>query len=620
MTTNWFSERSPFVMVFQEGTPCSSSPYKCLHLISDELFQSLIEKTDTSCANKCGGEVVEAGSKTNIENNYYGGDNGVNPSGPYLPPHNQSSDNGSNDPATMPSPPPPPPPKPPIPPPSSNPEIDATPESMSKPPNSDLPTDAATIQDSINDAYKLGKERRRSRKNVRDKNRRRRDPYKAIERIKKGEKLPPISPPNPAPDVAMDDTPPPADQKVISPSPSQPPPNHHPPPPPFAPKPPSTPPFKPKPPPLPKFTKKEMEILKIKDKQMRERETVYLSSSDDEDDVSIMTPRPRSPSPQTLIPKPKFKMMPSKISIDGDTSKKTKLKKVEPDLPGWLSIYDGMDRPAHLPEDKKKVKPTIWVRKDLYPPADVEMVDAETKPMKGDDKKVKPAIWVRRDLYPPADVEMNDLSTKSKEGDDEAREKVKKKASKVGVAIKTVKPKIKVRKDLYTRGKEGLVEEQNIHKPDINVRKDLYKRGEADLANERNIHSRINVRTDIFKKSSNPDKVSTAENIHDDDDSVEWLSSIFPSPIDYSVKRENVRGVNKARAKLVSKRPSHHDIKFKSLLGKRKSTLMGKKFPPKMKKLNVGEKRKSPNTTDDKKKQKNNHQSFIKLWQISKME
>ena len=366
-----------------------------------------------------------------------------------------------------------------------------------------------------------------------------------------------------------------------------------------------------------------MEILKIKDKQMRERETVYLSSSEDEGDI-IMSTRSRSPSPQSLIPKPKFKMAPPKISIGGDTSKrgepddgKSKLKKIEPDLPGWISIYDGMERPAHTPADVemtdvtsksrkdnvKKTKPTIRVRTDLLPPtpADVEMTDTKTKVREDSVKRPKSRIRVRKDLYPPADAEMIDISTESKGVDVESREKKEKKITKV---IKKVKPNIKVRKDLYAR-----------------------RRGE--LANERNIHSRINVRTDIFKKRSNLDKEQPAEmdetpshNIHDD--SVEYIDldeiPIFPPPINYSVKKEDAGGVKKARPKLVAKRVGHHDIKSKSLLGKRKSILMGKKIPPKMKKLNVGEKRKAPNAADDKKKQKNSHQSFIKLWNITKME
>lgn len=635
-TTNWFKENSDFVMAFQEGSACSPSPYKCLHLISDELFQSLIEKTGNSCAAKCGDGSVEAGSKTHIENNYFGGDNGDDPSGPHHPPHNPSTDNGANDPETMTSPPPPAPPKPPTDPPPSNPEtnIPTPPESMAKPPNSDIPTDVAPSQVSINEGDNLEKERRQNRKIVRDKKRRRRLPYKAIQRIKKGEKVSSNPPPNSTPDTVMDSATLSTNQLAVSSPPSQPlppnphqpaptSPNHHPPIPPFAPKPPSAPPSKPKPSPHPKFTKKEMEILKIKDKQMRERETVYLSSSDDEGDV-IMSPRSRSPSPQSLIPKPKFKMAPPKISIGGDASKKDelddekpKLKKIEPDLPGWISIYDGMERPAHTPADVemtdvtsksrkvnvKKTKPTIRVRTDLLPPtpADVEMTDAKTKVREDGVKRLKSGIRVRKDLYPPADAEMRDISTKSKGADVELREKKEKKITKV---IKKVKPNIKVRKDLYARGR-------------------------GKLANERNIHSRINIRTDIFKKSSDLDKEQAVEmdeapshNIHDD--SVEYIDldeiPIFPPPINYSVKKEVAGGVKKARPKLVAKRVGHHEIKSKSLLGKHKSILMGKKIPPKMKKLNVGEKRKAPNAADDKKKQKNSHQSFIKLWNITKME
>ena len=655
-------------MAFQEPSPCSPSPYKCLHLISDELFKSLIEKKDNSCGEKCGEGGDGVGGKTHIENNYFGGagDNGDNPGGSYHPPSNHSPDNGTEA-MVMPSPPNPPPDVPP-----SNPDTNISPPPETTPtqtPHSDIPTETDASQDPINGGYKpTGKERRQSGKILSSKKKGRGSPYKQIQRIKDHGKVTPAPPPPPSTDAAftpMDEGASPPDGAAALPPP-------HPTPrqslaistpqasaaqPQPVPSPATLPPpattSKPKLSSQPKYTKEVEEFLKIKDRQMREREAAYLSSSDDEADDVIMRPRSRSPSPQSLIPKPKFKMAAPKISIGGiDTKKpkstdgKPKLKKIEPDgWEGWMNLYDGMQRPAHQAADSDMIDLTgdetkkVVIKKPKpervhHPPADAEMVDVMpnpeaadiemvgvgTKPKKVSVKKQKPDIRVRKDLHPEI-LEVVEVPTKS------GKNNVKKERDKKP-DLKKEDKRIGVRKDLYA-GKEGGVERsRNIHSK-INVRTDLYAGKESGVERSRNIHSKINVRTDIFKKTPNHDEghsVETEEapkhNILDD--SVEWIDvdeiPIFPPPINYSVKREGgVARAKRPRAKLVAKR-SGHDMKFKTLLGKRKSLLLGKKIPPKVAKLNAGEKRKVLSDESGEKKQKKKHQSFKKLWEISKME
>ena len=673
VTTNWFGEHSPFVMAFQEPSPCSPSPYKCLHLISDELFKSLIEKKDNSCSEKCGEGRGGDGGKTHIENNYFGGagDNGDNPGG-YFPPSNHSPDNGSEG---MVIPPPSPPNPPDVPP--SNPDTNISPPPETAPtqtPHSDIPRETDASQAPINGGHKpTGKERRQSGKILNGKKRGRDTPYKQIRRIKERGKVAPAPPPAPPPPPSADAAITPADEGASLPDgaaalpPPQPTPQQSPvisipqasvaqpqPVPTPATVSPPTASSKPKLSSHPKYTKEVEEYLKIKDRQMREREAAYLSSSDDEADDVIMRPRSRSPSPQSLIPKPKFKMAAPKISIEGvDTKKpkstdvKPKLKKIEPDgWRGWLNLYDGMQRPAHQAADSDMIDLTgdetkkVVIRRPKperahHPPADIEMVDVipnpraadiemvdvGTKPKKVSVKKQKPVIRVRKDLHPEI-LEVVEVPAKSRKNN------VKKEGDKKP-SLKKEDKRIGVRKDLYPEKGGGVERSRNIHSK-INVRTDIFKKTpNHDEEQSRNIHSKINVRTDIFKKTPNHDEEHSVEtdeaskhNIQDD--SVEWIDvdeiPIFPPPINYSVKREgNAARVKRPRAKLVAKRKGH-DVKVKTMLGKRKSLLLGKKIPPKMVKLNVGEKRKDLNDESGEKKQKKKHQSFMKLWEISKME
>ena len=46
MTSNWFGEFGRnYIMAFQETGACSKTPYKCLNIISTELYNSLLEKS-----------------------------------------------------------------------------------------------------------------------------------------------------------------------------------------------------------------------------------------------------------------------------------------------------------------------------------------------------------------------------------------------------------------------------------------------------------------------------------------------------------------------------------------------------------------------------------------------
>ena len=73
VSTNWFAERSAFIMVFQEGGSCSVSPFKCLHLISDAAFKALTSKA--LCQNRENAVNIAPVISNNMHNNSY----------PYMP-------------------------------------------------------------------------------------------------------------------------------------------------------------------------------------------------------------------------------------------------------------------------------------------------------------------------------------------------------------------------------------------------------------------------------------------------------------------------------------------------------------------------------------------------------
>ena len=71
VTTNWFFESGPFIMAFQPTGPCSASPYKCLHVISSDLYKSLLSK-NTTCEDKVTSSSNSSSySAPNIHNNFY---------------------------------------------------------------------------------------------------------------------------------------------------------------------------------------------------------------------------------------------------------------------------------------------------------------------------------------------------------------------------------------------------------------------------------------------------------------------------------------------------------------------------------------------------------------------
>ena len=633
------------MMVFQEAGECSSLPFKCLHLISDDIYQNLIGRQ--GCEDKCGGnnrEVTNTGATNNIENNYYGPDDGSQrgghqPSPPPHPPSPSDTDLEGTSHTLPPSDPPDPPPRP-MPPYSENDQSPASspPDDVPPPPSARGEGDPSNKPDDV--------ARDVRRRIVGDKTGLRRAAYKARQKRrgrKKGERpLPPSQ--GVAEDAPIRVPSPqghPEGQESSHQQPSHPTQDASSVQQPHSPQPPRPQPHQPR----PAFKKdrgkidkprdqKDEKKLKVKDSQMRVRTVADLSSDDDEPIVM----KARSPSPQSTIPKPILKMMPSKIKVRKDEVKQVKsddapkLKKITPD-PEWISLNDSMDE--DLPEEGVVVDREMM---DLTP--DLRFTDfefkrggegLETGPRKGKGIRQK-LIRVRKDLFKKAG-EMTQPRRKTETGAAVKKGAVKK---------PKIKPRIRVRNDLYEGGRvRSDNNERNIHNK-INVRNDIFKKTSKSSGgrSEKNIYSRINVRRDLFKKKPEhpgmeeaeitpevmdlaPETGEAEERTDPLDDSVEYIDlpeiPVFPPPINYNVKTERVEKPRVRRAKLVVKRTGH-DVKSVSSLGKRKTNLMGKKIPPKMLKLNVGEKRKVGVTDKSDKKQKKNHQSFIKLWNISKME
>ena len=71
-------------MAFQPSGPCSSSPYKCLHVISSELYKSILNNNAKCDGNTDSSSNSSAYSAPNIQNNFY-------------PSNNQFFDNPDND-------------------------------------------------------------------------------------------------------------------------------------------------------------------------------------------------------------------------------------------------------------------------------------------------------------------------------------------------------------------------------------------------------------------------------------------------------------------------------------------------------------------------------------------
>ena len=71
-------------MAFQPSGPCSSSPYKCLHVISSELYKSILNNNAKGDGNTDSSSNSSAYSAPNIQNNFY-------------PSNNQFFDNPDND-------------------------------------------------------------------------------------------------------------------------------------------------------------------------------------------------------------------------------------------------------------------------------------------------------------------------------------------------------------------------------------------------------------------------------------------------------------------------------------------------------------------------------------------
>ena len=604
-------------MVFQESGECSPAPFKCLHLISDDIYQSLIGKS--GCEDRCGESsrgVVDTGTSNHIENNYYAPDDGPQRGNPPAPPPPHPSDNDLE--KTIHSPPPPPPPDPPTdptPPDPGNP-LPPSPDTISPPPISE------ELEDVNN---KPENDSRDGRGKIRkDKTGIRRVPYKTRikrRRKKKDSQNFPLSSYENTAGGANEEDPalshPGVQETTQSPS------------------------VDPSPKKVAKGVtkpeaKREEKKLKIKDGQMRVMETTDMSSDDE-----VTETRVRSPSPQSLLPRPTLKMLPSRISLGKDKVKPTKsddkpkLKKINPD-PGWISLYDEMDE--DLPVEEPAHESEMIDLTNERQIADFEFkrgergMETSSQRGKGAGKKF---IHVRKDLFQKRG-EGGQPRKKAMSAPLLKRDNVKK--------LK-VKPRLRVRGDLYDGGSARAdINEENIHSR-INVRDDIFKKKSSSSRdkNERNIHSRINVRRDLFKRkpeSSIPSRMERAEIRSENaqhspeldvsegsrsvlDDSIEYIDvpdiPLFPPPINYNVKSEKDGKPKVRRGKLIAKRAGH-GTKSVTLLGKRRSGLMGKKIPPKILKLSVGEKRKAGTVDVTDKKQKKKHQSFIKLWEISKME
>lgn len=75
VTSNWFGEFGRnYIMAFQETGSCSTAPYKCLNIISSELYNSLIEKSKC-CDHDDDGDSPTANASANsspsFQNNFY---------------------------------------------------------------------------------------------------------------------------------------------------------------------------------------------------------------------------------------------------------------------------------------------------------------------------------------------------------------------------------------------------------------------------------------------------------------------------------------------------------------------------------------------------------------------
>ena len=104
VTSNWFGEWGNYIMAYQESGACSSVPYKCLHIISSELYKSLIEKTECSEDGKSNVINSSSNSSPSFQNNFYPQNNLL--SSGYHGGHNRfdGDDGDDNDPAPRPHP------------------------------------------------------------------------------------------------------------------------------------------------------------------------------------------------------------------------------------------------------------------------------------------------------------------------------------------------------------------------------------------------------------------------------------------------------------------------------------------------------------------------------------
>ena len=75
MTSNWFGEFGRnYIMAFQETGACSTTPYKCLNIISTELYNSLLEKSKCCDHDDDGNSPTanaSANSSPSFQNNFY---------------------------------------------------------------------------------------------------------------------------------------------------------------------------------------------------------------------------------------------------------------------------------------------------------------------------------------------------------------------------------------------------------------------------------------------------------------------------------------------------------------------------------------------------------------------
>ncbi len=321
--------------------------------------------------------------------------------------------------------------------------------------------------------------------------------------------------------------------------------------------------------------KKDERVIKVIDNKLRKAAPVEISSDEEMENLPS-----RPPSPGYT---PKFKMASPKLSDPAMPVEWITLSGDEEEVAMETNPWDEGVEGNKFKKDEKNIphQPRIRVRKDLG------------------------RISVRKDLYKDLSKPSSPPSMETSSQDE-------------GVEMN------KSRKD-----------EKNIpHQPKIQVRKDLGKiRVRKDLG-------KISVRKDLYKDLSTPSSIPSirvgeettteAHNAMEEgneevsrslvDGEIEYINlpevPVFPPPINYNIKPEKKDKPKVRRVKLVAKR-SNHPANSKSLLGKRRSSLLGKKIPPKIRKLNVGEKRKRDGGEDGKRKTKLNNK--IKLWEVSKM-